>query len=72
MPEQFFGLPHDRGKGEAALMRAVFEDAFKCFVKQFISLGLIKAYGGRQGKPRRGSLPRTSTGRSPLSMSVQS
>ena len=39
LPEQFFGLPHDHGQGEFALMRAVLEDAFNCFVKPFIEDG---------------------------------
>ena len=36
LPEQFFGLSRDHGKGEVALMRAVLEDALNCFVKQFL------------------------------------
>ncbi len=39
LPEQFFGLPHDHGQGEFALMRAVLEDAFNCFVKPFVEDG---------------------------------
>ena len=35
LPEQFFNLPDGCSKGEAALMCAVFEDAFNCFAKQF-------------------------------------
>ena len=36
LPEQFFGLPRCPNKGQAALMYAVLEDAFNCFVKQFV------------------------------------
>jgi hypothetical protein len=35
-PEQFFSLTHHHGKGEAALAYAVLEDAFNCFIKQFM------------------------------------
>jgi hypothetical protein len=39
LPEQFFSLPRHHYKGEAALMYAVLEDAFNCFVKQFVEHG---------------------------------
>jgi len=40
LPEQFFSLPSHHGKGEAALMYAILEDAFNCFTKQFIDNSL--------------------------------
>jgi hypothetical protein len=40
LPEQFFSLPSHHGKGEAALMYAILEDAFNCFTKQFVDNGL--------------------------------
>lgn len=41
LPEQFHSTPVDAyaGTPEAALMRAVLEDAFNCFHKQFTSSG---------------------------------
>jgi len=39
LPEQFFAPPSHRndGKPELALMRAVMEDAVRCYQKQFVS-----------------------------------
>jgi hypothetical protein len=39
LPEQFFSPPSHRndGKPELALMRAVMEDAVRCYQKQFVS-----------------------------------
>lgn len=39
LPEQFFNLPDGCSTGEAALMRAVLEDACNCFVKPFVEDG---------------------------------
>ncbi len=41
LPEQFYTRPTgcEAQSGEAALMRAVFEDAFHCFQKQFVGKG---------------------------------
>ncbi|MGH7961030.1 MAG: hypothetical protein ACRERD_04280 [Candidatus Binatia bacterium] len=41
LPEQFYGNPVEAytGSPEAALMRAVLEDAFNCFHKQFVTSG---------------------------------
>lgn len=39
LPEQFFNLPDGCSTGEAALMRAVLEDAFNCFIKPFVEDG---------------------------------
>ena len=40
LPEQFFSLTRRHHKGLAALMYAMLEDAFNCFVKQFVDNGL--------------------------------
>jgi hypothetical protein len=39
LPAQFFSLSRHQFKGEAALMYAVLEDAFNCFIKQFVEQG---------------------------------
>lgn len=40
LPEQFFSFPRWPIKGQAALMYAVLEDAFNCFLKQFVDNGV--------------------------------
>jgi hypothetical protein len=37
LSEQFFDPPRNGDKGEAALMRAVLEDALRCFAGQFVA-----------------------------------